>query len=461
MSIRWRLTLWFSLILALILILSGIVAHLILQRYLMEEVDDELRIQSARVHGTLDSSEIPDPVDYNVIHSKLPPIDEFASPGIYLQLLDRDGNVVVRSHNLGDQELPVSTSLIERGFSGEVAIETVSAGAGTDLRMMVSPLFVQDETLLLEVGRSLQHIETVMSRVRWALVIAVLVALILAVVSGGVLVRRALAPVRRLTATAKSIESSSDLNRRVGYQGPMDDIGELAATFDHMIEQLARVFESQKHFIADASHDLRSPLTVVQANLDLARRRIDEGSRQECYDAMDAAIGRMRRLIDDLLLLARVESGDTRPAEVVPLRQLVMEDVERLRQSAEERLIIADRVEDITIRGDAFRLRRMLANLTDNALRYTSEGGTITISLARDGDWANLAVADDGIGISADHVPHIFDRFYRADRDRSRAKGGTGLGLAIVKGVAQQHGGDVSVNSAPGKGSTFTVRLRV
>ncbi len=219
MPIRWRLTLWFALILCAILILSGIVLHILLQRYLLNQVDENLSIYSARVHGTLNPQEIPDPLDYEVIHAKLPPINEFASPGIYIQLIDRSGNVVVKSSNLGEQELPVNPSLISQGFAGNVAIETVAAGDSANIRIMVSPLYLKDQVLLLEVAQSSNHIDAAMSQVRWALLASILVALILASVSGGAIVRGALAPVSRITQTAQDIETSSDLSRRVGYTG--------------------------------------------------------------------------------------------------------------------------------------------------------------------------------------------------------------------------------------------------
>lgn len=259
MPIRWRLTLWFALILCAILILSGVVLHILLQRYLINEMDDNLSIYSARVHGTLHPQETPEPLDYDVIHSRLPPINEFAFPGIYIQLIDRDGNVVVKSDSLGEQELPVNPSLIERGFAGSIAIETVAAGDSAGVRIMVSPLYLKDDILLLEVAQSVNPIETTMSQVRWALLASVLMALALAGVLGAVLVRRTLSPVGRITRTAQSIEAGSDLTRRVGYSGTMDEVGQLATTFDHMIERLDRVFQSQKHFVADASHELGSP----------------------------------------------------------------------------------------------------------------------------------------------------------------------------------------------------------
>jgi two-component system OmpR family sensor kinase len=154
MSIRWRLTLWFTLILCAILILSGTVFYLLLQRHLVNQIDGDLRVYSARVHGTLHSDQVPQPLDFRVIHSSLPPIDEFASPGMYLQIVDSSGYVVVKSNNLGEQELPVDPSLVNRGFDGNVAIAAVASGSSASVRIMASPLYLNDQTLLLEVAQS-------------------------------------------------------------------------------------------------------------------------------------------------------------------------------------------------------------------------------------------------------------------------------------------------------------------
>lgn len=461
MPIRWRLTLWFSLILCATIILSGVVIHSILQGSLNADVDDHLRVHSARVHGTLSTEEIPEPLDYKVIHSSLPPVNEFASPGTYIQLIDIYGNVVVKSDNLGDQELPVDPSLLERGFRGEAAIGTVAAGDGTSVRLMVSPLFLWNDVLLLEVGQSLKNVDDTMSQVRWAILGGVLVTLVLVGISGGVIVRRALSPVEQITRTAQSIESSSDLSRRVDYNGPKDEIGRLATTFDHMIGHLHKVFESQKNFIADASHDLRSPLTVIQGNLDLLKRNLSDQERQESLRAMEAETERMGKLVNDLLLLAEVESGHIEQQEMVSLKEVLLTELKRAQQLAGDREVIMGQLDDLSVKGATYRLNQLLVNLVDNAIQYTPEDGTITLSLFRDGDWARLEVADTGVGIAPEHLPHVFDRFYRADKARTRASRGSGLGLAIVRGIAEQHGGEVTVTSDPGKGSIFTVWLKL
>jgi len=461
MSIRWRLTLWFSLILCAILGLSGTIHYVLLQRNLTSQLDDTSRAYSTRVHGTLSPQEVPEPLNYNVIHSKLPPINEFASPGTYIQLIDRNGNVVVKSDNLGEQELPVNPALIEKGFAGNVAIQTVAAGDGAKLRIMVSPLYLQGQTLLLEVAQSSNYIDSAMSQVRWVLIASVLVALALTTILGGVIVRGALSPVSQITQTANRIETSPDLSRRVGYSGPMDEIGQLATTFDHMIERLDRAFQSQKKFVADASHELRSPLTVIRGNLDLLRRNLGKRDRQESLRALEAETTRMVKIVDDLLFLAEVDSGQLGQQEIVTLKEILVGELERVRPLAKSRQFVVHRSEDLVVRGDAQRLKQLIGNLVDNAIRHTPEDGTISLSLFRDGDWACLEVSDTGIGIERRHLPHIFNRFYRVDAARSRSKGGAGLGLALVKEIAEQHGGKVEVTSEPDRGSTFTVWLKL
>ena len=461
MPIRWRLTLWFSLILLVILVFSGIVLNTLLRHYLLNDVDNNLQVYSARVHGTLHPETIPGPLDYSVIHDKLPPINEFSSPGIYMQIIDSSGKVQVQSDNLVNQELPVSPALIQKGISGDTAVQTVAAGDNADVRIMISPLYMPDQTLILEVAQSLKPVDDALRQLRAALITGTLTALLLTGALGAILVRRTLQPVEHITRTARSIEESSDLNRRVGYSGPYDEIGQLATTFDHMIEHLDEAFKSQKHFIADASHELRTPLTVIKGNLDLLKRNMSEEDRKESLRAIESETGRLTKIAADLILLAEVEAGQIARQENVSLKGIVGEELKRARLVADNLHIILGRMEELSVTGDAYKLSQVLSNLVDNAIKYTPDGGTITLSVFRDGDWARLEVSDTGIGIAPEDLPHLFDRFYRVDKARSMARGGTGLGLAIVKGIVEQHGGKVTVTSQPGKGSAFTVWLKL
>ena len=200
---------------------------------------------------------------------------------------------------------------------------------------------------------------------------------------------------------------------------------------------------------------------MIRGNLDLLDRNLSQEDRQESLRAIKSETERMTKIVNDLLFLAEVESGQMERGEEVSLQEILLEEFRRAQQVAKSHKVVLGRQEDLSVPGDALRLKRLLGNLVDNAIRYTPEGGTITLSLFRDGDWARLEVADTGLGIAPEHLPHIFERFYRVDKARSRAKGGTGLGLAIVKGIAEQHGGKVTVTSEPAKGSTFTVWMKL
>ena len=461
MPIRWRLTLWFSAILCVILILTGALFYFLLQRYLYQEVDNNLTVYSARVHGTLHADGLGAPLDYQIIHSNLPPINDFVSPGIFIQILDGNGNIVVKSDNLATQELPSNLPLVKRVTSGTLVTTTLASNDGTRLRIMASPLDLNGQILVLQVGESMTLVESVLRQALLSIIVWAVFALFFMAFLSVFLLRRALAPVKQITSAAQEIETSSNLERRVGYIGPDDEIGRLAGTFDHLIAHLNQVFGAQKRFIADASHDLRSPLTVIRGNVDMLKRNLPETEREESLRVIESETKRMSRIVEDLLLLTEIESDQAIPQARVALEEIVRDEVRRARQIAGGRSITIEHADSIEIRGDGYRLRRMLGNLLDNAIKYTTEDGHISVSLLCEGSEACLKVIDDGSGIAPEDLPYIFDRFYRVEKARSRERGGTGLGLAIVKSVAEQHNGRVVVASEPGTGSTFTVWLKI
>ncbi|MFC1938626.1 sensor histidine kinase [Chloroflexota bacterium] len=461
MPIRWRLTLYFALVLCAILGLAGTLNYTLLQSNLTNQLDSNLEAYSEGIRGTVSQRELSQPLNYDAIESIMPHLNEFVSTGIYVQVIDRNGYVVAKSDSLGGQELPVSPSLIERGFAEGVAAETVPAGDGAKLRIMVSPLHMEDETLLLEVAQPSGYIDATMNQARWIIIVSIMVALVLSIMLGRLIFRGALSPVSQLTQTARSIENGRDLSRRVGYRGPMDEIGQLASTFDHMIERLDRVFKSQEHFVADASHELRSPLTVIRGNLDLIKRSRIEAERRESLKAIESETARMTKVVKDLLSLAETDSGRLGEQQTVPLKEVLSDEMKRAQTVSGSHKIVTRHAEDLTVKGDKHRLRQLLGNLIDNAIRHTPEDGTISLSLYQDGEWARLEVEDTGVGIPDEELPHIFNRFHRVDKARSRERGGAGLGLALVKQIAEQHEGMVAVKSMTGRGSTFTVWLKL
>jgi len=295
--------------------------------------------------------------------------------------------------------------------------------------------------------------------------LTLLAALLSAAIGGAavaLLMRGALRPLVRLDRAAAEIGRSGDARRRLPDPHRHDEVGRLATTLNTMLEGLERARDAERRFLADASHELRTPLTIMRGNLELVARdpnMAPEDRVAALRDAIEEA-ERMSRLVDDLLALARVDAGMALPDTDIELGRLVRDVADGARPVAGARLISVTIGSDGTrVRGSEPLIRRLLENLTDNAIKYTSPTGSISISLAEEGPDAILTVADDGIGMSPEDLRHAFDRFWRSDWSRERP--GSGLGLSIAKAVAEAHGGGIDATSEPGAGSTFTVRLPV
>jgi len=318
----------------------------------------------------------------------------------------------------------------------------------------------------------LQGVTDTLRRLAALLIGGIIAGLMLAFVVGAVLAYHALAPIDRITQTAHTIARSNDLTRRIEAKPTRDEVGRLAGTFNEMLGRIEELFRAQQRFVADVSHELRSPLTAIRGNLDLLRRgaRDDVAARQESLDAIESETARMQRLVQDFLLLAQADAGVPIEKRVVELDTLLLDVFRQARLSASNVKVSLGSEDQVQVIGDADRLKQLFLNLMDNAIKYTPSGGTVTLSFAREGDWVRVAVADTGVGIPAQDLPRIFDRFYRVDKARSRDRssfdsrsggsgGGTGLGLAICKWIVDAHGGRIQAQSEVGKGSTFTVWL--
>ena len=281
-----------------------------------------------------------------------------------------------------------------------------------------------------------------------------------AVVGGFLLARRALAPVVEVTETARAIALSGDFAARVDVGRPGDEIGDLAVAFNEMLEALEQNHQTLQRFLADASHQLRTPLTTVRANLDLAGRPDLPPAEREAIlaDARDEA-ERMGRLVGDLLSLARAESGARLEFEPVELDALLVESVRRGRQAAPHVRMTVATVEPVTVEGDAYRLRELFGIVLDNAARYTPPGGTVTVRLKSLGASAVVTVDDTGIGIDAEDVERVFERLYRGRRARGFRPSGTGLGLAIARWIADAHGATMSLAPLPGAGTRVEISI--
>ena len=286
------------------------------------------------------------------------------------------------------------------------------------------------------------------------------------IVLGGVsiyfLSRKMLKPVDRVSSLAARI-SSTNLKERINHQGPDDEIKRLADTFDGMLGRLENAFESQKQFIQDASHELRTPIAIAQTNIEVLE--MDDKATIKDYERLKEVLKmnleRMNTLSEKLLMLSEGEQSKANWM-TVDLAPLLTELTTEIKTRADEKginLELAPIGNSLPIMGDAFRLKQLFVNLVDNAIKYNRAGGEVKISARIEDARIVIEIKDNGIGISQSDQQRIFERFYRVDKSRSRAQGGSGLGLAIVKKIVEEHGGAVSVESTPGTGSTFRVTL--
>lgn len=295
----------------------------------------------------------------------------------------------------------------------------------------------------------------------WLLVLAGGGVLALGLAGGWWLSTKAIAPISDISSTAGKI-AEGNLSERINVTETDSELGQLAKVLNDTFARLEATFERQTQFTGDASHELRTPVSVIISQVQTALKR--ERSTEEYQATLETcqrAAQRMRQLIESLLILARIDSGETGLLrEKCNLTSTVTEAVALLSPIAAEREVtLQTDLTDATCRGDANQLAQVVTNLINNAIHYNKPGGTVLVKIAAGPDAVELTVSDSGLGISAEDLPHIFERFYRADKSRSNPQGRTGLGLAIVKGIVDAHQGIITVTSEPGKGSTFTVSL--
>ena len=457
MSLRLRLTMLTVLLTVGTVLLFALVFYLVLQDDLLDEVDGHLRERAAQVIQTITADG-----DLSDDNSVPPPsaLVEFTTPGIYVALLAPDGQVQATSANVPGGRLPTAPDLIDVARHGSSATGTVTTGTDEQLRLLVTPIHLDGSPgQLLVVAESLEPLQRTLAQARVLLLICGTLALGLAASGAAVLTGQALGPIARLTRAAANIAATGHYQERVPLPHRNDEIGQLATTINELIATVERTLGQQRQFLADTSHELRSPLTVVLANLNLLRRDLDQRERELSVQEATAEAQRMRRLVNDLLLLAQADAAQVIAQMPVRLDQLVEEVVATARRQASDHQIHTQIDEMVIVTGDWERLTQLLRNLLENALYHTPPDTRIDVRLCRSDSMAQLVVADTGPGITADNLPRIWDRFFRVDKARSRTLGGTGLGLAIVKDIADAHGGNASVVSEPACGATFTIML--
>jgi two-component system OmpR family sensor kinase len=458
LSLRLRLTLLTTLLTGGTVLLFALLFYLILQANLLSGIDQRLRERAALVITALQSSN--DKQDSSARLLAITALVEFDAPGIYVEVIAPDGEVRARSPNLPADSLSSVAPFVTTARARGDMTGTAPAGDDDQLRFLVTPVRVgvQPDNVLI-VAESLEPFLHTLAQARALLAMCGALALLLAVGATTLLTGRALAPISRLTQAAAAIAATGHYHERIPPLQRQDEIGQLAATINDLIATVERAIEQQRQFLADTSHELRSPLTVVLANLNLLRRDLEQRERELSVVEATAEAQRMRRLVNDLLLLAQSDTAQVIAHVPVRLDTLVEQTVTMAARQTTGHRMHAQVESPVVVIGDQERLTQLLRNLLENATYHTPSGTMIEICLQRSHDVAQLAVADTGPGIAKEHLERIWDRFYRVDKARSRSFGDSGLGLAIVKYIAEAHGGDVGVASTAGQGTTFTIRL--
>ena len=478
LPVRWRLTLWYAALTTLVLVVFSIAVYIGLQRRLSDNLDDDLRSQAA-----LASASVTFGSGGAIVASE----DDFSDESV-LKVVELDGDVEYRYRGGDLQDIPVHLADVNRAAAGRTTYRTVDT-EGQTLRAITVPIRNTRGDVIgaLLMGMSTGRIEAALDLLMQALLVIAPVAIGLAAFTGYMLAGRALRPVADITHLAGQI-GGNDLHSRLDLELPDDEIGRLAATFNLMLARIDESFQRQRQFTGDAAHELRTPLALMRSQIDLALTQAETPDElREALQALDGDVGRMTTLVGTLLVLARADAGALTPSrEPVDLAALANDVCEQYAPvTAQQGMTLTCELAPVTARADADMIIQVLVNLIDNAVTNTPEGGAIIVrtgqgtdvsgqrtgdrgqaTVARSADGQVLApgapfleVADSGIGIPVEHLPRIFDRFYRVDSGRTRARGGIGLGLAISQAIAQAHGGALTATSEPGKGSTFTLTL--
>jgi heavy metal sensor kinase len=452
-TIRFRLTLWYVAFLTVLLLLFAGIIAVVENRNEAIELDATLR---AAAHAVARGPHSPD---------SLPRLDEIPrllkaehpDGGLYLRLSTPDGRLL---RVAGDTRLAEQVAA-PRSWHDSGTVATVSLPSGKRARV-----YREEQSasawgkIRVEVGGvNRDHRELI--RLLGAIALAAPPTLALAVLMGLFLAGRALQPMEAVTRTARSL-SAGDLSRRIALPGPNDEIKRLADTFDAMLARLEAAFRSQQSFVADASHELRTPLTILQGHADLVLSdpHADIGQYRRAMEVMRSEVRRLSRLVASLLTLARADAGSLTVApDWVDLAALCDDALAHLRPLAGTRTLAREGPSELLMLGDPDWLRQLLLNLIENAIRHTAPDGTIRIVIAHHGGSIHVEIRDDGSGIASEHLPHVMDRFYRADKARSRSQGGAGLGLPIARWIVEQHHGTIALESAPGIGTTARITL--
>lgn len=453
--IRWRLALLIMALVGAVIVVSSLLVDRVWNGELRSQFDRSLSEEVKEfvtAAATLQSED--ELVDFADEYLRL---HQYERPSRIFLFRSADGETMTLHIPGGGDPLEAE---LPQSETGVVSLRTLPLPDGEPYRVALAPVTVKGEGAgTIYVAEPTGPVEAIIDEHVRNTALAALGGLVIAGVGAYLIARVALAPVRRITRTAESI-TDRDLSRRIGVSGAGDEVGDLAAAFDRMIGRLDQAFREQRQLLTDLSHELRTPITVARGHLDLLHSTTDRcgPDAEESLDAAIQELDRMNRLVGDLFTLARSSRPDFLRRESIPLRALVHESMTKAHSLGERRWVLGD-IPDCAIVADRDYLAGALLNLLHNALQHTQPGDSIGVDARLRDGWVAVRVWDTGEGIAPEHLPNVFQRFYRAPSPRPGASQGAGLGLAIVKAIVSAHGGTVGVNSEVGKGSVFTIRL--
>jgi two-component system OmpR family sensor kinase len=433
--------------------LFGIAVYYSVTSTVTHQLDETLRIRAETVYQSVYIS------SNGQLNVSLPQLD--LPEDVFVQVWGKNNDLIASSQNIRFLNSPLDVIRIHSSIPVWGDINRF----GTRLRVLTVPLVAGKGNRLegvLQVGTRMDVVNATQQTLLEVLLFGTAIAIMAAGLAAWISSRQALQPLDNVTKAALQITSADDLSRRIPYTGSSnDEVGQLVTAFNQTLSRLENLFTTQRRFIADVGHELRTPLTVIKGNVGLMRKikEFDEESLQTIEDEVD----RLTRMVGDLLLLAQAESGKIPLAhEVVELDTLLLEVLNQMQVLARDRVkLYLGNIDQVLVCGDRDRLKQVVVNLIGNAINYTPKSGEIVVGLGKVSDQAQLTVNDNGPGISAEDLPHIFERFYRSEKSRTRQKDGKGfgLGLSIAYWIVRNHGGRIEVNSKLGKGTTFCVWL--
>ena len=456
-TLRARFALWVAALLLAVLVAFGVLVYFSLARALSTSMDDSLQLSASQAIAAVNIEN--GQINFSDSIPENSPAATTVGRDATIRVLNPSGQVIQAFGEFS--AWPVTAESLTAAQQHRSTFETLTdLKTQTPVRFYTAPIVENGQLVgIVQVAQDLEDVQKTLSRLLQALLVGGPFLMIVAALGSYFLAARALAPIDHITRTTQRIAGGTDLSARLNLPATDDELGRLATTLDAMLARLDEAFRRERQFTADASHELRTPLAAMQAILSVIRaeRRNPEDYEQALTDLSEEA-DRLRSLVEDLLRLARGDTQQLAARETVDLAALLCDVTDSLRPLAKAKgLALTCTVpEGLTLAGDSDGLIRLFVNLLDNAVKYT-ESGAIAVTAHANANKIRVTISDTGSGIPAEHLPLVFNRFYRMDP--SRTSRGAGLGLAIALDIARAHGGTIEVSSTVGAGSAFTVQL--